>query len=78
MGMHPNKSKTLICHNTKKVGGARARKHRHSLALTGDKLRTILADETHPLRLDFHTHTHTHKHTHTHTHTQSCGHIILT
>ena len=34
-------------------GGEKARKHRYSLSLNSDKLRTILADKTNPLRPEF-------------------------
>jgi len=35
------------------VVGGKARKHRYSLSLNSDKLRTILANETNPLRPEF-------------------------
>ena len=56
-GNASKQDKNRVDRNSQKAGfwggGEKARKHRHSLSSTSDKLRTVVADETHRLRPDF-------------------------
>ena len=60
VGMHPNKKKkkTRVDKNIQKAGGVAGRRQKRTdtayYGLVTNKLRTISAGETHPLRSEFH------------------------